>query len=139
MSEAQVVREMIDAFYSDGLEGARAFYDPEITWTSRLPRERVLRGPEEVAHGLDELQGAGRTVLAIARGVIDQGPCVVVPGEMQIRERGSVRQTQVWWVMRMRAGKVLWGEDCLSRTQLDAAVARAEAEDQDASGVSSSD
>ena len=139
MTQAQVVRQMLDAYHWGGLEGARAFYDPEITWTSRFPRERVLRGPEEVAHGLDELQGAGRTVMAITRDVIDKGSCVVVPGEMQIRERGSVRQTQVWWVMRASAGKVLWGEDCLSRTQLDAAVARAEAESQDASGVSSSD
>ena len=139
MSEAQVVRQMLDAFYSSGLEAARAFYDPEITWTSRFPRERVLRGPEEVSRGLDALQAPGRTVVAITRDVIDQGPCVVVPGEMQIRERGSVRQTQVWWVMRVRAGKVLWGEDCLSRRQLETAVARAAAEDQDASGVSSSD
>jgi ketosteroid isomerase-like protein len=139
MNQAEVVRQMLDAFYSSGLEGARAFYDPEIRWISRFPRERVLRGPEEVAHGLDELQASGRTIVPITRDVVDRGPCVVVPGEMQIRERGSVRQTQVWWVMRVRSGKVLWGEDCLSRTQLDAAVARAEAEGQDASGVSSSD
>ena len=139
MSQAQVVRQMLDAFYSGGLEGARAFYDPAISWTSRFPRERVLRGPEEVAHGLDELQAPGRTIVPITRDVIDERGCVVVPGEMQIRERGSVRQTQVWWVMRVRAGKVLWGEDCLSRRQLEAAVARAAAEDQDASGVSSSD
>ena len=139
MTKAQVVSQMLDAFYSSGVEGARAFYDPQITWTSRFPHERVLRGPEEVSHGLDELEASGRTIVPITREVIDRGGCVVVPGELQIRERGSVSQTQVWWVMRVRAGRVLWGEDCLSRTQLDAAVARADAEVQDASGVSSSD
>jgi ketosteroid isomerase-like protein len=70
------------------------------------------------------LEDAGKTVVPITREVVDRVPCVVVPGEMQIRERGSVRQTQVWWVIRVRNGKVLSGEDCLSREQLEAAVAR---------------
>jgi ketosteroid isomerase-like protein len=124
MTPAQVIRQMLDAFYSSGVAGARAFYDPEITWISRFPRERLLRGPDEVSHGLDELEDAGKAVVPITREVVDRGPCVVVPGEMQIRERGSVRQTQVWWVIRVRNGKVLSGEDCLSRQQLEAAVAR---------------
>jgi ketosteroid isomerase-like protein len=77
-----------------------------------------------VSHGLDELEDAGETVVPITREVVDRGPCVVVPGEMQIRRRGSVRQTQVWWVIRVRNGKVLSGEDCVSREQREAAVAR---------------
>jgi hypothetical protein len=110
MTPAKVVRQMLDAFYSSGVAGARAFYDPEITWISRFPRDRVLRGPQ----GPERRSCPSR----------DRGPCVVVPGEMQIRERGSVRQTQVWWVIRVRDAKVLSGEDCLSREQLEAAVAR---------------
>jgi ketosteroid isomerase-like protein len=70
------------------------------------------------------LEDAGRTVVPITLEVIDKGPCIVVRGEMQIRNAGSVRQTQVWWVIRVRHGKVLSGEDCLLRDQLNAAVAR---------------
>jgi hypothetical protein len=48
------------------------------------------------------LEDAGRTVVPITLEVIDKGPCIVVRGEMQIRNAGSVRQTQVWWVIRVR-------------------------------------
>lgn len=74
MTPAQVVRQMLDAFYSSGVAGARAFYDPEITWISRFPRERLLRGPDEVSHGLDELEDAGKAVVPITREVVDRGP-----------------------------------------------------------------
>ena len=124
MTPAEVVSQMLDAFYSNGVAGARAFYDPQITWISRFPRERVLRGPDEVSHGLDELEHAGKTVVPITREAVDRGPVRRRPRRGQIREAGSVRQTQVWWVISVRNDKVLSGEDCLSREQLEAAVAR---------------
>ena len=123
----QVVQELFDAFRHGDVDGVLARCDPGVEFSSLLSKVEggTYRGHDGIRRFFADQRQAWERWEPSPDELEVAGDMALVVGKTALRGRGSGAEVEVDWayVMRLRAGKVVWGA-----AHADPAVARSEFE-----------
>jgi hypothetical protein len=103
-----VVLAMWDDYDRDGLPGILGWAADDAEWRPYSAGRSVFRTTAEYRAYLEESLARGVRVDSIRLGIWSQGEIVAVRGRLRVRQGGIVDDSRMYWVHRVRDGKVRW-------------------------------
>jgi hypothetical protein len=103
----RIVRGLWSDFEREGIAGVLPWAADDAAWHPHSARPRRFASTADYARHLEESTREGETVEAQLLGVWIHRDLGVTRGRMRVRHRGSVVQdTRMYWLFRVREGKV---------------------------------
>jgi ketosteroid isomerase-like protein len=103
-----VVRRMWAAYADEGLTGILSFATPDAVWIPFSAGGRVFNSTDEYREFLGAQEAQEESVQARAFDFESKGDAVLVSGSMRIRQPGSFSENYVYWVHRLKDGKIVF-------------------------------
>ena len=91
-----------------GLAGILAWAAEDAEWRPYSAQQRVFRTTADYRVHLEDAAARGVAVDSIRLGIWSQGDVVAVRGRLRVRQGGIVDDSRMYWVHRVRDGKVCW-------------------------------
>jgi ketosteroid isomerase-like protein len=107
-ANVELVRRMWDAFNDEGLLGILAFATPDARWQPYSARGRVFETTAEYRAYIEEMVERDEVVEPTLCDVKARGDHVLVNGRIRVRGPGGLRDTNLYWVHRVREGKIVF-------------------------------
>jgi hypothetical protein len=103
-----VVLAMWADYDRDGLSGILAWAAQDAEWRPHSAEQRIFRSTAEYGAYIDQAEARGVRVDSIRLGIWSHGEIVAVRGRLRVRKGGVIDDTRMYWVHRVRDGKVRW-------------------------------
>ena len=103
-----VVLGMWADYDRDGLPGILAWAADDAEWRPYSAQPNVFRSTADYRAHLEEAMARGVRVDSIRLGIWSHGDVVAVRGRLRVRQGGIVDDSRMYWVHRVRDGKVRW-------------------------------
>jgi ketosteroid isomerase-like protein len=103
-----VVLSMWAGYDRDGLPGILEWASEDAEWRPYSARQSVFRTTADYRAYVEETMAEGVAVDSIRLGIWSQGDVVAVRGRLRVRHGGIVDDSRMYWVHRVRDGKVIW-------------------------------
>ena len=105
-SPAELVRDLWQAYATDGLDAALARAGDDVIWQPYVTRGRVLRGSGELREALAALAADGVRFEPTLHDVEEHGNAVLALGGLRIERDGRIDEHELCWVYHFRAGRL---------------------------------
>jgi ketosteroid isomerase-like protein len=96
------------AYARDGLTGILAWAAEDAEWHPYSADQSVFRTTAAYRAYMEEAAARGVQVDSIRLGIWSRGEIVAVRGRLRVRQRGVIDDSRMYWVHRVRDGKVRW-------------------------------
>ena len=106
-NEAVVLR-MWASYDRDGLPGILEWAAEDAEWRPHSAEQRIFRSTADYGAYIDEATARGVRVDSIRLGIWSHGEVVAVRGRLRVRRGGIIDDSRMYWVHRVRDGKVRW-------------------------------
>ena len=103
-----VVLAMWAAYDRDGLPGVLDWASEDAEWRPHSAEQSVFRTTADYRAYVEETMARGVQVDSIRLGIWSQGEVVAVRGRLRVRKGGTVDDSRMYWVHRVRDGRVQW-------------------------------
>ena len=103
-----VVLAMWAAYDRDGLPGVLDWAAEDAEWRPHSAEQSVFRTTADYRAYVEETMARGVQVDSIRLGIWSQGEVVAVRGRLRVRKGGTVDDSRMYWVHRVRDGRVQW-------------------------------
>jgi len=103
-----VVLSMWAAYDREGLPGILAWAAEDAEWRPYSADQSVFRSTADYRIYMEEATARGVHVDSVRSGIWSQGEVVAVRGRLRVRRGGIVDDSRMYWVHRVRDGKVRW-------------------------------
>jgi ketosteroid isomerase-like protein len=103
-----VVLAMWADYERDGLPGILGWAAEDAEWRPYSAAQRIFRSTAEYGAYIDAAAARGVHVDSIRLGIWSHGDIVAVRGRLRVRRGGVIDDTRMYWVHRVRDGKVRW-------------------------------
>lgn len=104
----ELVRRMWNAFSDEGLVGILAFAAPDARWEPYSAGGRVFETTAEYRSYIEEMLSREEIVEPTLSEVKVRGDHVLVTGRMRLRGPSGLHDTNLYWVHRIRDGRVVF-------------------------------
>ena len=91
----------------EGLPGILAWAADDAEWRP-YSAHRTFRSTEDYREFVEATLAEGVAVDSIRLGIWSRGDVVAVRGRLRVRQGGIVDDSRMYWVHRVRDGKVCW-------------------------------
>jgi ketosteroid isomerase-like protein len=92
----------------DGLPGILGWAAEDAEWRPYSAERKVFRTTADYRAYLEASSERGVNVDSIRLGIWSHGDVVAVRGRLRVRQGGIVDDSRMYWVHRVREGKVVW-------------------------------
>lgn len=99
---------MWDAYDREGLPGILEWAAEDAEWRPHSASRSVFRSTAEYREHIERTMAQGVRVDSIRLGIWSHGDVVAVRGRLRVRHGGIVDDSRMYWVHRVRDGKVCW-------------------------------
>jgi|SRR5215210_1584959 len=106
-NEAVVLR-MWASYDRDGLPGILEWAAEDAEWRPYSAQQSVFRSTDEYRAYVEASMARGVSVDSIRLGIWSHGEVVAVRGRLRVRRGGIIDDSRMYWVHRVRDGKVRW-------------------------------
>jgi len=103
-----VVLAMWADYDRDGLTGILAWAAEDAEWRPYSAQQSVFRSTAAYREYVESTIAEGVAVDSIRLGIWSHGEVVAVRGRLRVRQGGIVDDSRMYWVHRVRDGKVAW-------------------------------
>lgn len=103
-----VVLAMWADYDRDGLPGILAWAAEDAEWRPHSAEQSVFHTTADYRAYVEQAMARGVHVDSIRLGIWSQGEVVAVRGRLRVRQGGTVDDSRMYWVHRVRDGKVRW-------------------------------
>ena len=107
-ANVELVRRMWDAFHSEGILAVLAFAAPDARWEPYSAGGRVFETTAQYRAYIEEMVQREEVLEATLCTVKAAGDYVLVDGRIRLRDRGGLRDTNLYWLHRVRDGKIVF-------------------------------
>lgn len=121
LSNAEIVQRVFNLAKAGDVEGYAAHVDPDAM-LHPLVGDRVFRGPDGLREYFRELAGSDTTVDASPFRFEERGDAVLVPGRIRVRSGGSLTDSPVFWIFKLRDGAIVRTESYGTEEEAEAAL-----------------
>ena len=104
----KLILAMWEDYDREGLPGILRWAADDARWRPHSAGGRVFRDTEEYRAEVERAQAAGVRVESVRLGMWSHGDAVVVRGRLRTRRGGVLDDTRMYWLHRIRDGKVVW-------------------------------
>jgi len=91
-----------------GLPGILGWAAEDAEWRPYSAQQSVFHSTTDYRAYVEEATARGVHVDSIRLGIWSQGDVVAVRGRLRVRQGGIVDDSRMYWVHRVRDGKVRW-------------------------------
>ena len=116
------VRALFDAFQRGGVDALIARTDPDVTWYPGSAGGQPLHGHEALRRHYTALAAHGVALHVRMDDLEEIGESVLVRGSLRVERWGSLSESTMVWLYRMRDGRVREARTFCSRTDALAAL-----------------
>jgi ketosteroid isomerase-like protein len=106
-SEAVVLAMWAD-YDREGLTGILAWATEDAEWRPHSAEQSVFRSTADYGAYVEAAAARGVHVDSIRLGIWSHGDVVAVRGRLRVRRGGAIDDSRMYWVHRLRDGKVAW-------------------------------
>ena len=117
-----LIRRMWEAFNERGLLGILDFAAPDARWEPYSAGGRVFHTTAEYRAYIEDMVEREEVLEATLCDVKAAGDHVLVNGRIRLRGRGGLRDTNLYWVHRVRDGEVVFTASFLTADEALAAA-----------------
>lgn len=103
-----VVLGMWEDYDREGLPGILRWASEDAEWRPYSAQQSVFRSTAEYRAYVEDSLARGVRVDSIRLGIWSRGEVVAVRGRLRVRRGGIVDDSRMYWVHRVRDGKVRW-------------------------------
>ena len=103
-----VVLGMWEAYDRQGLTGIFEWASEDAEWRPHSAEQSVFRSTADYRAYMEQAIARGVQVDSIRLGIWSRGDVVAVRGRLRVRQGGAIDDSRMYWVHRVRAGKVTW-------------------------------
>jgi ketosteroid isomerase-like protein len=103
-----VVLAMWAAYDREGLLGILAWAAEDAEWRPYSAEQSLFRTTAAYRIYMEEAQARGVHVDSVRLGIWSHGEVVAVRGRLRVRQGGVIDDSRMYWVHRVRDGKVRW-------------------------------
>jgi ketosteroid isomerase-like protein len=103
-----VVLAMWADYDREGLPGILAWAADDAEWRPYSAQQSVFRSTAAYREYVEETIARGVAVDSIRLGIWSHGDVVAVRGRLRVRQGGIVDDSRMYWVHRVRDGRVRW-------------------------------
>ena len=103
-----VVLGMWADYDREGLTGILRWAADDAVWRPHSSRQSVFRSTAEYRASVEEALASGVRVDSIRLGIWSRDDVVAVRGRLRVRRGGVLEDSRMYWVHRIRDGKVCW-------------------------------
>ncbi|MEO8687183.1 MAG: nuclear transport factor 2 family protein [Solirubrobacteraceae bacterium] len=103
-----VVLSMWEAYDRDGLTGILAWAAEDAEWRPHSAEQSLFHSTAAYRAYMEEAAARGVHVDSIRLGIWSHGDVVAVRGRIRVRQGGAIDDSRMYWVHRVRDGKVRW-------------------------------
>jgi ketosteroid isomerase-like protein len=103
-----VVLAMWADYDRDGLTGILAWAADDAEWRPHSAQQSVFHSTADYRAYVEEAAARGVHVDSIRLGIWSHGEVVAVRGRLRVRQGGAIDDSRMYWVHRVRDGKVQW-------------------------------
>ena len=96
------------AYERDGLPGVMDWAAEDAEWRPHSAEQSVFHSTADYRAYVEAAMARGVHVDSIRLAIWSQGEVVAVRGRLRVRQGGSVDDSRMYWVHRVRDGKVRW-------------------------------
>lgn len=107
-ANVELVCRMWDAFNSEGILGVLAFAAPDARWEPYTAGGRVFETTAQYRAYIEEMVGREEVLEATLCDVKAAGDYVLVDGRIRLRGPAGLRDTNLYWVHRVRDGEIVF-------------------------------
>lgn len=106
-SEAVVLGMWAD-YDREGLPGILRWAAEDAVWRPHSSSQSVFRSTAEYRADMERALAQGIRVQSIRLGIWSHGDVVAVRGRIRVQRGGTLDDSRMYWVHRVRDGKVRW-------------------------------
>jgi CDP-glucose 4,6-dehydratase len=103
-----VVLSMWAAYDRDGLPGILEWAAEDAEWRPHSAEQSVFHSTADYRSYMEEAAARGVHVDSVRLGIWSHGDVVAVRGRLRVRQGGAIDDSRMYWVHRVRDGKVQW-------------------------------
>ena len=103
-----VVLGMWDSYDREGLTGVLHWATDDAVWRPHSSSQSEFRSTADYRASVEEALARGVRVDSIRLGIWSHGEVVAVRGRLRVRQGGAIDDSRMYWVHRVREGKVQW-------------------------------
>ena len=103
-----VVLAMWEGYDRDGLRGVLDHASEDAEWRPHSSEQSVFRSTADYREYVERAVARGIVVDSIRLGIWSRDEVVAVRGRLRVRQGGVVEDSRMYWVHRVRDGKVRW-------------------------------
>jgi hypothetical protein len=103
-----VVLGMWKDYEREGLPGILGWAAEDAVWRPHSSRQSVFHSTAEYRASVEEALARGVAVDSIRLGIWSHEDVVAVRGRLRVRQGGVVEDSRMYWVHRVRDGKIQW-------------------------------
>ena len=92
----------------EGLTGILAWAADDAEWRPYSAEQSVFRSTADYRAYMEQAAAQGVHVDSIRSGIWSHGEVVAVRGRLRVRQGGTVNDSRMYWVHRVRDGKIRW-------------------------------
>jgi ketosteroid isomerase-like protein len=104
----EIVLAMWADYDRDGLIGILAWAAEDAEWHPHSADQSVFRTTAAYRAYMEEAAARGVHVDSVRLGIWSHGEVVAVRGRLRIRQGGVLDDSRMYWVHRVRDGKIRW-------------------------------
>ena len=103
-----VVLGMWDDYDREGLPGILRWATDDAIWRPHSSRQSVFHSTADYRAAVEDALARGVSVDSIRLGIWSHDDVVAVRGRLRVRQGGVLSDSRMYWVHRVRDGKVCW-------------------------------
>lgn len=103
-----VVLAMWADYDRDGLTGILAWAADDAEWRPHSAEQSVFHSTADYGAYVEEAAAGGVHVDSVRLAIWSRGEVVAVRGRLRVRKGGAIDDSRMYWVHRVRDGKVRW-------------------------------
>ena len=103
-----VVLGMWDDYDREGLPGILRWAADDAIWRPHSSRQSVFHSTADYRASVEDALARGVSVDSIRLGIWSHDDVVAVRGRLRVRQGGVLSDSRMYWVHRVRDGKVRW-------------------------------
>jgi hypothetical protein len=108
MEPEELILAMWDDYEREGMPGIFRWAAPDARWRPHSSGGRVFRDTAEYRAEVEKALAAGIRIDSVRLGTWVLDDVVVVRGRLRTRQGGVLDDSRMYWLHRVRDGKVVW-------------------------------
>ena len=104
----RIIHAMWEDYEREGLPGILRWASEDARWRPHSAGGRVFRSTAVYRAEMEQARAAGIRVESVKQSVWSEDDVVVVRGRIRTRRGSVLGDTRLYWLHRLRDGKVVW-------------------------------